>query len=176
MKFYVLQDREAGNIIDTFGTLEEAKAKVKEFEADDKKEDTFTEDFYEVIECDTTEYIQGATRVALKNARETLKTWDDWGKELEKFWKEHPDITDEEAEEIMPRCSITAMEHINAMRVVDLCENVFPKLTGKEVGRIAYMSMFETDWRALKDIKEKYALTWNELQMLRNKKNWRSTI
>lgn len=46
---YIIRDREAGNKIAEFNTLEEAQSELKKFEESDKKEGTYTEDFYEII-------------------------------------------------------------------------------------------------------------------------------
>ena len=50
MKHFVIRDKEAGNIITKVDTLEEAKKLLAEFEEEDRKEGTFTADFYEIIE------------------------------------------------------------------------------------------------------------------------------
>lgn len=50
MKNYKIQDREAGNIIETGLTLEEAQAKLAQFEKSDKEEGIYKEDFYEIVE------------------------------------------------------------------------------------------------------------------------------
>lgn len=47
---YVIRDREAGNIIEGFKTLEKAKKALEKFEKTDKKEGTFEENFYEIAE------------------------------------------------------------------------------------------------------------------------------
>jgi len=49
MKKYVIQDREAGNIIDEFETLEQAEKKFQEFEEMDVKEGVYTPNFYEIV-------------------------------------------------------------------------------------------------------------------------------
>lgn len=49
-KTYRIQDREAGNVIETGLTLEEAQKILAKFEADDKADGTYTEDFYEIVE------------------------------------------------------------------------------------------------------------------------------
>ena len=46
---YIIREREAGNIIDVFDTLEEAKKALKNYEEQDKAEGTYTEDFYEIV-------------------------------------------------------------------------------------------------------------------------------
>ena len=46
---YVVRDREAGNVIETFETEAEALYAVEKFEEEDKKDGTYTEDFYEVV-------------------------------------------------------------------------------------------------------------------------------
>jgi len=45
---YVIRDREAGNIIEEFNTLQEAIKELKNFELSDKKEGIFEVNFYEV--------------------------------------------------------------------------------------------------------------------------------
>ena len=47
---YIIQDREAGNFIDEFATLEEAKKALEAYENDDKKDGTYTPNFYEIVE------------------------------------------------------------------------------------------------------------------------------
>lgn len=51
---YIIQDREAGNIISSFETLEDAEAELEQYEEEDKREGTWTPDFYE-IKKDTNE-------------------------------------------------------------------------------------------------------------------------
>jgi len=52
-KRYIVRDREAGNPIDEFATLEEAETTVEEFEAEDEKDGVFTPEFYEVYDSVT---------------------------------------------------------------------------------------------------------------------------
>ena len=52
---YIIQDREAGNKITTFETLEEAKAELEKYENIDKNEGNYTDNFYEIIEGDVFE-------------------------------------------------------------------------------------------------------------------------
>lgn len=47
---YIIQDREAGNFIDEFDTEEEAKAALAAYEAEDKANGCYEEDFYEIVE------------------------------------------------------------------------------------------------------------------------------
>lgn len=47
---YAIRDREAGNMIDIFYTLEEAEKAIEEYENDDMKEGVYTPDFYEIVE------------------------------------------------------------------------------------------------------------------------------
>jgi hypothetical protein len=49
-KTYKIQDREAGNVIETGLTFEEAQKTLKEFEESDKKEGIYVPDFYEIKE------------------------------------------------------------------------------------------------------------------------------
>ena len=49
----VIRDREAGNVITEFKTLEEAKKELEKYEAQDKKDGVYVEDFYEIYDLDT---------------------------------------------------------------------------------------------------------------------------
>ena len=49
----VIRDREAGNVITKFDTVEEAKKQLEKYEEQDKKDGTYTEDFYEIYDLDT---------------------------------------------------------------------------------------------------------------------------
>ena len=48
MKNFIIQDSEAGNFIESFNTLIEAKNKLIEFENKDKKDGIYTPNFYEI--------------------------------------------------------------------------------------------------------------------------------
>lgn len=47
---YTIRDREAGNVIDTFISREDAEGALAQFEADDKAEGTYEPNFYEITE------------------------------------------------------------------------------------------------------------------------------
>lgn len=47
---YWTRDREAGNKIESFTTLEEAREAIKGYEEQDKKDRTFEADFYEIYD------------------------------------------------------------------------------------------------------------------------------
>ena len=49
---YVVRDREAGNVITQFETMEEAQKEIERYEVQDKKEGTYSEDFYEIAVID----------------------------------------------------------------------------------------------------------------------------
>jgi len=49
---YIIRDKEAGNIIDKFDTYEEAVKELTKYEAEDKANGTYTDDFYEIIEAE----------------------------------------------------------------------------------------------------------------------------
>ena len=49
---YVVRDREAGNVITQFETMEEAQKEIEKYEEQDKKDGTYTEDFYEIAVID----------------------------------------------------------------------------------------------------------------------------
>lgn len=46
---YVIRDREAGNVIDEYNTLQEAEQVLAQFEEEDKKNGVYTPDFYEIV-------------------------------------------------------------------------------------------------------------------------------
>ena len=50
MANYKIQDREAGNVIETGLTLEEAEELLTRFEKEDKQDGTYTPNFYEIAE------------------------------------------------------------------------------------------------------------------------------
>jgi len=50
---YVIQDRESGNIIDQFSSLESAEKTLNEFEYSDKLEGIYEPDFYEIQEVES---------------------------------------------------------------------------------------------------------------------------
>jgi hypothetical protein len=50
MTTYKIQEREAGNVIETGLTLAEAKNMITKFEKDDEKNGNFEQDFYEITE------------------------------------------------------------------------------------------------------------------------------
>ena len=50
MKRYGIQDREAGNLIDVFNTLSEAKMELSRYEESDKEDGIYEPDFYEIVE------------------------------------------------------------------------------------------------------------------------------
>lgn len=52
MKKYKIQDREAGNVIESNLTLQEAQEQVKIYEQMDIDDDTYVADFYEIVEQD----------------------------------------------------------------------------------------------------------------------------
>lgn len=51
MKIYTA-DKEAGNKIEEFATIKEAKKAILEYEKDDKKEGIYTPDFYDIVNED----------------------------------------------------------------------------------------------------------------------------
>ncbi len=72
---FILRDREAGNVIDSFDTPDEAKNKLIKFEKTDKKEGNYTPDFYEI--WDSVEEVE---------MQETVK--ERLGKQIENLRKE----------------------------------------------------------------------------------------
>ena len=47
---FITRDREAGNRIEGFSTLDEAKAAINAYEEEDRQQGTYEPDFYEVAE------------------------------------------------------------------------------------------------------------------------------
>lgn len=47
---YIVRDREAGNEIERFETVEEARIALEKYEEQDKADDTYEEDFYEIYD------------------------------------------------------------------------------------------------------------------------------
>lgn len=47
---YIIRDREAGNVIATFSSKDEACNELSKYEEQDKIDGTYTPDFYEIIE------------------------------------------------------------------------------------------------------------------------------
>lgn len=52
MKKIYTADRETGTFIEECATIEEAKAKIKEYEEKDKVDGTYEKDFYAVVDSD----------------------------------------------------------------------------------------------------------------------------
>lgn len=51
-KLFKIQDREAGNVIEEGLGYDEAVETLSKFENQDKKEGTYTENFYEIVEVE----------------------------------------------------------------------------------------------------------------------------
>lgn len=47
---YIIRDREVGNVIECFATLDEAENELKEYEITDKIDGIYEENFYEIVE------------------------------------------------------------------------------------------------------------------------------
>lgn len=56
MKYYTA-DREAGNKIEWFNTLDEAKQAIAAYEEEDKRDGTYTPNFYDIVneDCESVE-------------------------------------------------------------------------------------------------------------------------
>lgn len=57
MKYWT-RDREAGNKIESFATLEEAREAIANYEEQDKADDAYTEDFYEIYDEENEEIVE----------------------------------------------------------------------------------------------------------------------
>lgn len=49
---YIIRDREGGNPVERVNTLEEAQALLQKYEEEDKKDGTYTADFYEIYDVE----------------------------------------------------------------------------------------------------------------------------
>lgn len=58
LKPFVTRDREAGNVIDEFQTIDDARDAVESYEADDDKDGNLTENFYEIYNQLTEEIVE----------------------------------------------------------------------------------------------------------------------
>lgn len=52
---YIIQDREAGNFIDEFATLEEAEETVMDYDRQDRYQGCYEPNFYEIVEVEENE-------------------------------------------------------------------------------------------------------------------------
>ncbi|MBP3801065.1 MAG: hypothetical protein J6I85_03405 [Clostridia bacterium] len=80
MKRFIIRDREAGNIIDSFDTFNEAEKKLKSYEEEDKKENIYSENFYEIYDSkldkavDECDYIRNVNMIFSKNGNGFVTT------------------------------------------------------------------------------------------------------
>lgn len=58
LKPFVTRDREAGNVIDEFADLDDAKAAVESYEDEDRKNGDYTENFYEIYNQYTNKIVE----------------------------------------------------------------------------------------------------------------------
>jgi hypothetical protein len=56
---YATRDREAGNTIEKFKTLEDAEKAIRQYEKDDLEDGIFTENFYEIYDCKKEKIVGG---------------------------------------------------------------------------------------------------------------------
>ena len=77
MKKYIIQDREAGNQIDEFNTYEEAKEQLGKYEAEDREDGVFEEDFYEIVEVEK-EKTNIAIHGKAKSEAKVFEIYRDW--------------------------------------------------------------------------------------------------
>ena len=54
----VIRDREAGNVIEHFNTVEEAQKELERYEEHDRKDGVYVEDFYEIYDLDDEEEVE----------------------------------------------------------------------------------------------------------------------
>jgi len=51
MNTYIVRDKEAGNVIDSYATYTEAAEAIVQYEERDRKDGVYVRDFYEIV-CD----------------------------------------------------------------------------------------------------------------------------
>ena len=88
MKKYVLRDKEAGNFINEYLTLQDAENSLKDFESIDKANNEYTPDFYEIKEVnDPATYLTEKQKESLQdeiyNTLMAIKMYDTEGNEVE---------------------------------------------------------------------------------------------
>lgn len=79
MSKYVIRDREAGNVIESSDDLRYIADCLAEYEEQDKKDGTFTEDFYEIYNSEAEEAVGIFDIVCVfeeQDASKPLKTYD----------------------------------------------------------------------------------------------------
>lgn len=70
---YVIRSRESGDTIEEVATLDEAKKIVESYEAEDRKDGSFTPDFYEIYEQTPSDEVADAIRARLAERGITQK-------------------------------------------------------------------------------------------------------
>lgn len=82
------------------------------------------------------------------------------------YMAETEKLTDEEREKLGP-APFDSGSLVNAERVLFLCDEVFPKISAEDLARIDAIPAYQKDLRSVKDIKDRYGLSWTELGWLR---------
>lgn len=57
-------------------------------------------------------------------------------------------------------------EAVDAQETLDFLDNVYLKITDDEWKRLSAIPFIQKDLRVLKDLKEKYKISWNQLRWL----------
>lgn len=74
---FFTRDKESGIIIDGFITLDEAKEAIREYEAEDKADGSYTDDFYEIVAFkDVAEYHTEPMYASDKEDKDFLVRWE----------------------------------------------------------------------------------------------------
>lgn len=75
MKKYIIRDREAGNKIASFDSYEEAVRELQSYEAEDKRNEEYTPDFYEIVEDEQRlkNPLTKHTKLGIMNRRYTME-------------------------------------------------------------------------------------------------------
>lgn len=89
----VTRDREAGNIIENFATKKEAEKAISRYEKTDKKEGTYSPDFYEIAEIEDESFwakklgAKGGQAKSDKKAASSRENGKKGGRPKTKTWK-----------------------------------------------------------------------------------------
>lgn len=56
---------------------------------------------------------------------------------------------------------------VAARRILTVLNDIYPRITSEEIARIKSVPIYQRDMRCCKDIKEKYGLSWREMNYFR---------
>ena len=84
MTKYIIRDREAGNKIASFDSYEEAAKELENYESEDKRNEEYTPDFYEIVEESEETMNKMIENLAEELARYVYETMSCWSESRQK--------------------------------------------------------------------------------------------